>query len=531
MPRDGSNVYHRPPGTDGVPNTTISSAAYNVNVADVEQDLNLPRPIVAGGTGATNADAALSNLSGEKASQIVTNYGSQVWMAGSFSSAATATGSPVAGHGFAGVAYKDSGGNWILEARDLAAPYQKYLRIQSGGTWGSWTGNESPQYVLKAGDTMTGPLLISNSTLSIGGATPAGMMSPSTIGGQIVSAFTWFAFNSYYTTTWKAIFTGYSAQTSCDPSTGTLTVYSGSNVAADAATTQTAIMTLDKGGSALLTGNLTARGNGVFRNLVAIDKTAAAETAELWGRLNGVVRWRLVLGDGTAEGGTADGSNFAIDRCDNSGTFIDTPFYIARNTGQVSFNKGILSTAATGPAVQFGGQASYGFFADGGNIALRTYDNTGGVYFQRNAGAFLLAQMAANGDFTIGGAVATKTTGTTWANPSDARIKRDVRDYPVGLESLSKLRPVMYKFKPETRYNDDILAGTHVGLVAQEAELVMPDIVTTKPLTIGDITLEDFKIVDPSNVIFALINAVKELKTRVEALEGDMPGPPNASVP
>ena len=101
----------------------------------------------------------------------------------------------------------------------------------------------------------------------------------------------------------------------------------------------------------------------------------------------------------------------------------------------------------------------------------------------------------------------------------------------MGLESLSKLRPVMYKFKPETRYNDDILAGTHVGLVAQEAELVMPDIVTTKPLTIGDITLEDFKIVDPSNVIFALINAVKELKTRVEALEGDMPGPPNASVP
>ena len=37
MPRDGANIYTRPAGTDGVPNATILSAAYNVYVADVEQ--------------------------------------------------------------------------------------------------------------------------------------------------------------------------------------------------------------------------------------------------------------------------------------------------------------------------------------------------------------------------------------------------------------------------------------------------------------------------------------------------------------
>ncbi len=55
MPRDGSQIYHRPPGTDGIPDTTIESTKYNINVADVEQDLNLPRPIIAGGTGANNS--------------------------------------------------------------------------------------------------------------------------------------------------------------------------------------------------------------------------------------------------------------------------------------------------------------------------------------------------------------------------------------------------------------------------------------------------------------------------------------------
>jgi hypothetical protein len=62
MARDGSGVYSTPPGTHGTPNTTILSAAYNANVDDVATDLNTPRPIVAGGTGATTPAAALTAL-------------------------------------------------------------------------------------------------------------------------------------------------------------------------------------------------------------------------------------------------------------------------------------------------------------------------------------------------------------------------------------------------------------------------------------------------------------------------------------
>ena len=62
MPRDGSGIYSTPPGTHGTPNTTILSANYNSNVDDVAADLNTPRPIVAGGTGATTAAGALTAL-------------------------------------------------------------------------------------------------------------------------------------------------------------------------------------------------------------------------------------------------------------------------------------------------------------------------------------------------------------------------------------------------------------------------------------------------------------------------------------
>jgi hypothetical protein len=62
MPRDGSGIYTRPPGTNAVPDTTIESTKYNANVADVETDLNAPRPVIAGGTGANNAVDAAINL-------------------------------------------------------------------------------------------------------------------------------------------------------------------------------------------------------------------------------------------------------------------------------------------------------------------------------------------------------------------------------------------------------------------------------------------------------------------------------------
>jgi hypothetical protein len=142
MPRDGSGIYHTPPGTDGVPDTTIESAKYNTNVHDVETDLNTPRPIVAGGTGGTSPDSALTNLKAEKYAQIVANWDSMAWMAGSFYAASTATGTaPVAGHAFAGIVYYANATDLVCEATDVTdtSNPDKYIRVMSAGVWGNWT--------------------------------------------------------------------------------------------------------------------------------------------------------------------------------------------------------------------------------------------------------------------------------------------------------------------------------------------------------------------------------------------------------
>lgn len=69
MPRTGG-IYNEPAGTKGTPNTTIQSAPYNSFVDDLVADANAPRPVTAGGTGATNATDARTNLGANNADNL-----------------------------------------------------------------------------------------------------------------------------------------------------------------------------------------------------------------------------------------------------------------------------------------------------------------------------------------------------------------------------------------------------------------------------------------------------------------------------
>lgn len=62
MPRNGAEVYSKPANTTAVSGQTIESAKYNQTIDDIVDDLNLDRPVEAGGTGASNATDARSNL-------------------------------------------------------------------------------------------------------------------------------------------------------------------------------------------------------------------------------------------------------------------------------------------------------------------------------------------------------------------------------------------------------------------------------------------------------------------------------------
>ena len=141
MPRDGFEIYNIPAGTHGEPDTTIESARYNAFVDDIALDLNAPRPILSGGTGADDKVEALQNLDGEMARQLITNFDSDTLYPGSFHCATTATGSPVTGHAFQGWIYQTDNNNMVIQARDRSdtmIPGRLYSREKRAGVWSTW---------------------------------------------------------------------------------------------------------------------------------------------------------------------------------------------------------------------------------------------------------------------------------------------------------------------------------------------------------------------------------------------------------
>jgi hypothetical protein len=62
MPRSGASVYSKPAGTTPVDGDILNAAPFNLLMDDIAADLNLPRPIAVGGTGASTAGAALTAL-------------------------------------------------------------------------------------------------------------------------------------------------------------------------------------------------------------------------------------------------------------------------------------------------------------------------------------------------------------------------------------------------------------------------------------------------------------------------------------
>ena len=62
MSRNLAGIYAVPPGSTAVDNTIIDPVVFNTLISDLEADANTARPVVAGGTGATTAAAARTNL-------------------------------------------------------------------------------------------------------------------------------------------------------------------------------------------------------------------------------------------------------------------------------------------------------------------------------------------------------------------------------------------------------------------------------------------------------------------------------------
>jgi hypothetical protein len=100
------------------------------------------------------------------------------------------------------------------------------------------------------------------------------------------------------------------------------------------------------------------------------------------------------------------------------------------------------------------------------------------------------------GTFTAGTVIAGDINST-----SDINLKQDIETINNALDLISNLQGVKFKWRSTK--------ASSIGVIAQELESVLPELVQTK----------ENKSVNYNGLIAVLIEAIKEIKTRVEALE------------
>jgi len=111
-----------------------------------------------------------------------------------------------------------------------------------------------------------------------------------------------------------------------------------------------------------------------------------------------------------------------------------------------------------------------------------------------------------------------------WTVTSDQRDKTDITDFNHGLDYITKLRPVNYVWDDRSNYEDGISDGSkkkdkpQLGFLAQEVQAVETLLGITNDCIVDTEDEELLKITE-TKLIPILVNAIKELSAKVEALE------------
>src|SRR5215475_6056891 len=137
-------------------------------------------------------------------------------------------------------------------------------------------------------------------------------------------------------------------------------------------------------------------------------------------------------------------------------------------------------------------------------------DTAGFLRRAPNAGAYVNTVVStATGDFTISAANEQNASGTTWVNPSDIRLKKNIAQYARGLAEILQLDPISYTLK---QHDIDTC-----GFDAEAVRAVFPECVGTTKMKVDPDDEEETEVLtlDIHPILIALVNAVKELAGKV----------------
>jgi hypothetical protein len=292
------------------------------------------------------------------------------------------------------------------------------------------------------------------------------------------------------------------------------------------------------------TGNITAQGNAVVMGgaLFAFKNTTNGGGVGSWanGWLAGFVTsstGQIIFCNLDTVGNTSGGARVVIDSSSNlsvtGSVFAGGAFYPATaNAG----NSYYLSADTTNNYIGFA-NATY-YFAYNRNNGILSYHAT--------STGDKKTSFDTAGNFYIDTAGGYKVGGGAWLDPlSDARAKEVLGPYEHGLAEILQLNPVRYRVTnsygghippllpdvdqhaegfemppPLCDMRSEIEARTgFIGLIAQEVEGVMPEMVNQTNGMIDGKPVDDLRTLDTTALSWAFINAFHEVNQRLLTLE------------
>lgn len=189
-----------------------------------------------------------------------------------------------------------------------------------------------------------------------------------------------------------------------------LPIASGGTSGATAAAALTALGAVAKAGDTM-TGSLTITTpafGGITINpttgnaFISMSKVAGTAVAIIQGLSGASRRWAMVLGDGTAESGGNVGSDFYIQRFDDTNVLLSSPITVIRSTGNINLGNKLFTLGPTAGAA--GLNLPHG-------VAPTTPAN--GDLWTTTAGVFAQVNGASIGPFGAGGGGGLPLTGGT----------------------------------------------------------------------------------------------------------------------